>query len=45
LGIYKPSQRVYRHAMQKLQIQDALAVAQFGFQVVRLERSGGHDKK
>ena len=23
VGIYKPSRRVYRHAMQKLQIQDA----------------------
>ena len=26
VGIYKPSRRVYRHAMQKLQIQDAPAV-------------------
>jgi 2-haloacid dehalogenase len=26
LGIYKPSRRVYRHAMQKLQIQDAPSV-------------------
>ena len=53
VGIYKPSRRVYRHAMQKLQIQDApsicfvsanswdvQAAAQFGFQVVRLNRNG-----
>ncbi len=26
VGIYKPSRRVYRHAMQKLQIHDAPAV-------------------
>jgi len=26
VGIYKPSRRVYRHAMQKLQIQDAPAI-------------------
>jgi 2-haloacid dehalogenase len=42
VGIYKPSRRVYRHAMQKLQIQ---AAAQFGFQVVRLARSGGQDDR
>jgi 2-haloacid dehalogenase len=53
VGIYKPSRRVYRHAMHKLQIQDApsicfvsanswdaQAAAQFGFQVVRLNRNG-----
>ena len=53
VGIYKPSRRVYQHAMQKLQIQDApsicfvsanswdaQAAAQFGFQVVRLNRNG-----
>ena len=53
VGIYKPSRRVYRHAMQKLQIPDApsicfvsanswdaQAAAQFGFQVVRLNRNG-----
>jgi 2-haloacid dehalogenase len=58
VGIYKPSRRVYRHAMQKLQIQDApsicfvsanswdaQAAAQFGFQVVRLARSGGQDDR
>ncbi|MBZ0261614.1 MAG: haloacid dehalogenase type II [Hyphomicrobiales bacterium] len=58
VGIYKPSRRVYRHAMQKLQIQDAPAIcfvsanswdaqaaAQFGFQVVRLARSGGQDDR
>ena len=58
VGIYKPSRRVYRHAMQKLQIQDApsicfvsanswdaQAAAQFGFQVVRLVRSGGQDDR
>ena len=26
VGIYKPSRRVYRHAMQKLQIQDAPSI-------------------
>ena len=26
VGIYKPSRRIYRHAMQKLQIQDAPAM-------------------
>ena len=58
VGIYKPSRRVYRHAMQKLQIQDApsicfvsanswdaQAAAQFGFQVVRLARSGGQEDR
>jgi 2-haloacid dehalogenase len=58
VGIYKPSRRVYRHAMQKLQIQDApsicfvsanswdaQAAAQFGFQVIRLARSGGQDDR
>jgi len=58
VGMYKPSRRVYRHAMQKLQIQDApsicfvsanswdaQAAAQFGFQVVRLARSGGQDDR
>ena len=58
VGIYKPSRRVYRHAMQKLQIHDApsicfvsanswdaQAAAQFGFQVVRLVRSGGQDDR
>ena len=56
VGIYKPSRRVYRHAMHKLQIQDAPSIcfvsanswdaqgaAQFGFQAVRLARSGGQD--
>ncbi len=58
VGIYKPSRRVYRHAMQRMQIQDApsicfvsanswdaQAAAQFGFQVVRLARSGGQDDR
>jgi 2-haloacid dehalogenase len=58
VGIYKPSRRVYRHAMQKLQIPDApsicfvsanswdaQAAAQFGFQVIRLARSGGQDDR
>ena len=58
VGIYKPSRRVYRHAMQKLQMQDApsicfvsanswdaQAAAQFGFQAVRLARSGGQDDR
>ncbi len=53
VGIYKPSRRTYRHAMQKLQIHDAPSIcfvsannwdahgaAQFGFQVVWLNRSG-----
>ena len=51
VGIYKPSRRVYRLAMQKLQLHDAPAIcfvsantwdaqaaAQFGFQVVRVDR-------
>jgi 2-haloacid dehalogenase len=58
VGIYKPSRRVYRHAMQKLQIHEAPAVcfvtantwdaagaAQFGFQVVRVDRFGLKDDK
>jgi 2-haloacid dehalogenase len=58
VGIYKPSRRVYRHAMQKLQIHDAPSVcfvsantwdaqaaAQFGFQVVRVDRFGLKDDK
>ncbi|QIG47005.1 haloacid dehalogenase type II [Nordella sp. HKS 07] len=51
VGIYKPSRRVYRLAMQKFVIHDAPAIcfvsantwdaqaaAQFGFQVVRIDR-------
>ena len=58
VGIYKPSRRVYRHAMQKLQIQDAPSVcfvsantwdaqgaAQFGFQVLRVNRFGLKDDR
>jgi 2-haloacid dehalogenase len=58
VGIYKPSRRVYRHAMQKLQLQDAPAVcfvsantwdaqgaAQFGFQVLRVDRFGLKDDR
>ena len=58
VGIYKPSRRVYRLAMQKFSIHDApsicfvsanswdaQAAAQFGFQVVRLARSGGQDDR
>ena len=58
VGIYKPSRRVYRHAMQKLQIHDAPSVcfisantwdaqagAQFGFQVVRVDRFGLKDDR
>ncbi|WP_373503587.1 haloacid dehalogenase type II [Aestuariivirga sp.] len=58
VGIYKPSRRVYRHAMQKLQIHDApsicfvsantwdaQAAAQFGFQVVRVDRFGLKDDR
>jgi 2-haloacid dehalogenase len=54
VGIYKPSRRVYRLAMQKLHIQDApsicfvsanswdaQAAAQFGYQVVKIERQPG----
>lgn len=57
VGIYKPSRRVYRLAMQKLVIQDApsicfvsantwdaQAAAQFGFQVVRIDRQGLPDE-
>ncbi len=53
VGIYKPSRRVYRLAMQKFTLQDApsicfvsantwdaQAAAQFGFQVVRIDRFG-----
>ncbi len=58
VGIYKPSRRVYRLAMQKLQLQDApsicfvsantwdaQAAAQFGFQVVRVDRFGAKDDR
>jgi 2-haloacid dehalogenase len=58
VGIYKPSRRVYRHAMQKLQLQDAPSVcfvsantwdaqgaAQFGFQVLRVDRFGLKDDR
>ncbi len=58
VGIYKPSRRVYRHAMQKLQLQDAPAAcfvsantwdaqgaAQFGFQVLRVDRFGLKDDR
>ena len=58
VGIYKPSRRVYRHAMQKFQIHDApsicfvsanpwdaQAAAQFGFQVVRVDRFGLKDDR
>jgi 2-haloacid dehalogenase len=58
VGIYKPSRRVYRHAMHKLQIHDApsicfvsanswdaQAAAQFGFQVVRVDRFGLKDDR
>ncbi len=58
VGIYKPSRRVYRHAMQRLQLHDApsicfisanawdaQAAAQFGFQAVRLNRSGAMDDR
>lgn len=58
VGIYKPSRRVYRHAMQKLQIHEAAAIcfvtsntwdtagaAQFGFQVVRVDRFGLKDDR
>ncbi len=53
VGIYKPSRRVYRLAMQKFAIHDAPAIcfvsanswdaqaaAQFGFQVIRIDRFG-----
>ncbi|MCA3560214.1 MAG: haloacid dehalogenase type II [Aestuariivirga sp.] len=58
VGIYKPSRRVYRHAMQKLQIHETPSVcfvtsntwdshgaAQFGFQVVRVDRFGLKDDR
>jgi len=58
VGIYKPSRRVYRHAMQKFQLHDAPAIcfvsanpwdaqaaAQFGFQVVRVDRFGLKDDR
>jgi 2-haloacid dehalogenase len=58
VGIFKPSRRVYRHALQKLQIHDAAAIcfvsantwdvqaaAQFGFQSVRVDRSGLPDDR
>jgi 2-haloacid dehalogenase len=58
VGIYKPSRRVYRHAMHKLQLHDAPAIcfvsantwdaqaaAQFGFQVVRVDRFGLKDDR
>lgn len=58
VGIYKPSRRVYRHALQRLQLHDAPAVcfisantwdaqaaAQFGFQVVRVDRFGLKDDR
>ena len=58
VGIYKPSRRVYRHAMQKLTLHDApsicfvsantwdaQAAAQFGFQVVRVDRFGMKDDR
>lgn len=58
VGIYKPSRRVYRHAMQKLQIHEAPSVcfvtsntwdtagaANFGFQVVRVDRFGLKDDR
>jgi 2-haloacid dehalogenase len=58
VGIYKPSRRVYRLAMQKFVIHeapsicfvsantwDAQAAAQFGFQVVRIDRFGLADDR
>ena len=58
VGIYKPSRRVYRLAMQKLQLHDAASIcfvsantwdaqaaAQFGFQVVRVDRFGLKDDR
>jgi 2-haloacid dehalogenase len=58
VGIYKPSRRVYRLAMQKFVIHDAPAIcfvssncwdaqaaAQFGFQVVRVDRFGLPDDR
>jgi 2-haloacid dehalogenase len=56
VGIYKPSRRVYRLAMQRFHLQDApsicfvsantwdaQAAANFGFQVVRIERDPKRD--
>jgi 2-haloacid dehalogenase len=56
VGIYKPSRRVYRHAMQHFKCHDAPSVcfvssntwdaqgaAQFGFQVVRVNRNNIRD--
>lgn len=58
VGIYKPSRRVYRLAMQKLQLHEAKEIcfvssntwdvhgaAQFGFQVVRVDRVGVKDDR
>jgi 2-haloacid dehalogenase len=58
VGIYKPSRRVYRLAMQKFHIADtpsicfvsantwdAQAAAQFGFQVVRVQRAPKQDDR
>lgn len=58
VGIYKPSRRVYRLALQKLQIHepreicfvtsntwDAHGAAEFGFQVVRVDRFGWKDDR
>ncbi len=58
VGIYKPSRRVYRHAMQRFQLHDAPAIcfvsanpwdaqaaAQFGFQAVRVNRTGLKDDR
>lgn len=58
VGIYKPSRRVYRLAMQKFVLHDAPAIcfvssnswdaqaaAQFGFQVVRVDRFGQPNDK
>ena len=58
VGIYKPSRRVYRLAMQKFVLHDApsicfvsantwdaQAAAQFGFQVVRIDRFGWPNDK
>jgi 2-haloacid dehalogenase len=58
VGIYKPSRRVYRLAMQKMHIHDApsicfvsanswdaQAAAQFGYQVVKVERQPGFNDR
>ena len=58
VGIYKPSRRVYRLALQKLQLHEAKEIcfvssntwdvhgaAQFGFQVVRVDRFGLKDDR